>query len=307
MAVGYNNIVVWIENFGGGSFGSPEIIAKINRPFEAQASDFNGDGHLDMVVAGRGADRVAWYSGDGSGNFVFEANLSTDFNGAAQVLPFDVDSDGDLDVIAGADIASRIVWHRNDGAGLFSAGIVITTEASNPTSLTLADLDGDGRQDLLVGSLGDDQLGWHAGTGSGISSVRNTIPTDSNGVLSAESADIDYDGIPDVFVAAFVSGTVTWYRGLGAGAFGPEQVLGTAPQTGGARSVWVADLDSDGDRDVVACIQASDVILWYEFTEELGTPYCIAESNSTGLPGRLAVTGSPNVLDNSVALNAEGG
>ncbi len=299
-----NDVVVWFENLGGGAFGPEQPVAAIDGAFAAEAGDLNGDGHLDMLVAGYNADTVAWYSGDGLGGFQFVANLATGFDGARDVALTDVDGDGDLDAIAGAEFDDRIDWFRNDGAGSFSAPILLTTGTNGFSSLSIADLDGDGREDVLSTSFEDDKLAWYRNTGNGFG-TQQLISNLSADPFDTTAADLDYDGVQDVIVANRTGDSIAWHKGFGMGFFGQAQVLGSGSQHNGASSVWVSDLDSDGDRDVIGGIFFSDRVMWYESIAELGAVYCAGEANSTGMPGRIAVTGSPNAADNSVALNAE--
>ena len=57
-------------------------------------------------------------------------------------------------------------------------------------------------------------------------------------------------------------GKVAWYENLGAGAFGSQQVL--SDTAGGARAVEAADLDGDGDLDVLSAAGADHTIAWFE-------------------------------------------
>ena len=68
---------------------------------------------------------------------------------------------------------------------------------------------------------------------------------------SVHAGDLDGDGDPDV-VACGISGpaAIVWFENLGGGAFGPAQLFPDQPAN--ALDVFVADLDADGDADVLA-------------------------------------------------------
>ncbi len=62
---------------------------------------------------------------------------------------------------------------------------------------------------------------------------------------------------------------MSWYQNTdGAGAFGAQNVI--ANDVIGAVSVAAADIDKDGDQDVVACSYNTNVVMWYENTDGLG-------------------------------------
>ena len=55
---------------------------------------------------------------------------------------------------------------------------------------------------------------------------------------------------------------IAWYANDGKGQFGPQQVITT--EAGGAMCVYAADLDGDGDLDVLSASYRDDKIAWYE-------------------------------------------
>ena len=74
----------------------------------------------------------------------------------------------------------------------------------------------------------------------------------------------------DVLSASFRFGDskIAWYENNGSGAFGPQQIITTAAN--GANYVYAADLDSDGDMDVLSASGNDDKIAWYENTDGSG-------------------------------------
>ena len=80
--------------------------------------------------------------------------------------------------------------------------------------------------------------------------------------MSVYTADFDRDGDMDVLSASLDAPKIAWYENVdGEGTFGDQQVITT--EAFGAMSLHPADLDGDGDVDVLSRISDGDIV-WYE-------------------------------------------
>ena len=77
------------------------------------------------------------------------------------------------------------------------------------------------------------------------------------------AADIDNDGDMDVLSSSYSDDKIAWYENDGAAD--PSFTARTiATAADGAYSVYAADIDNDGDMDVLSASVTDDKIAWYE-------------------------------------------
>ncbi len=262
--------LAWYENDGSGGFVENVVNANHIGITSVHAADINGDGNIDIVAASaRGSVRLAWYAGDGSGAFGPAQAVTSE--GIDNAISVDVDGDGDLDLIGGerTPVNPKIWLLRNQGGGTFAPLELIASDVtSSLTGLASADLDGDGDMDLISTSSFDDKVAWYENDGSGGYGAQQTIS--SSGVnsvdnpLAAYAADMDGDGDVDVLVSSSSSGGasgsgVLLYENDGAAdlSFTGRRIGSTASTP---TSVYAADVDGDGDVDVLSASSGSGVV-----------------------------------------------
>ena len=237
-------------------------------PNTVHADDVDGDGDTDVLSAS-GAFGIAWHEntdGDGSG---WTDHLIDGDNGSGRcVVSADIDGDGDIDVISALFSTNTVAWHENtegDGSAWFT--YLINEDAGGIRSVFAADLDGDGDIDVISGSPNDNTVAWYENTaGNGSEWTKRIITDSASGIYSTFAADIDGDGDMDV-VSGWGEDTVAWHENTA----GDGSVWTTHDITdlAGAsvdfvEKVYVADLDGDGDMDVLSASYHDDKIAWYE-------------------------------------------
>jgi len=174
------------------------------------------------------------------------------------VCLLDADGDGALDAFVGAfNEPDTLYW--NDGQGSLGSQSSTTVgegagAASGPTfGAAAADLNGDGRADLLVvhsdeqANLLQLNLGGRQGFESADGGSLTEHARDSYG---AACADLDLDGDMDAVVAnRRAHNELHFNDGRGHFVAAPADPLSS--EGGNSRAVACADLDGDGDDDVV--------------------------------------------------------
>ncbi len=268
--------VVWFQNDGqpAPGFVQRPLAAGLNYPVAAAVADLDRDGDPDVVVASRDDSTLRWFANDGAPLPAFAPRqVIGGLDGAVSVDVGDIDRDGDMDLVSASENDDRIVWHANNGAGVFAPNI-IRPGAPQPDkdfakSVRLADMDHDGDLDVLYASEGGNEIGWYVSNGARPPQFKQVaLYQDANHAKFVTTADLDRNGALDVLWAA--SGDpgnggqarVGWLRSDGAVApqFAPLIIQPEAP---GARYVFPADLDGDGDLDVLTAARTSGQIVWF--------------------------------------------
>lgn len=187
---------------------------------------------------------------------------------------FDADGDGDLDLFVAEGTAgpfgrpNRLLL--NDGAGYFSDGSArLPAVANNSSRSDQGDVDGDGDLDLVIANLGPEELYLNDGAGH-FTNASGQLPPPPPFLqgISAEARllDIEGDGDLDIIVAnenPFAPGPLDGgqdrlYVNDGTGHFSDQtaaRLPAVTDQTGGFA---VADLEGDGDVDVIVLNRGQD-------------------------------------------------
>ena len=293
VSASYNDdTIAWYENNGASdpSFTADDIATNADGAASVFAADLDGDGDMDIVLASTLDDTIAWYENNGASDPSWTAaDIATSADGAASVFAADMDGDGDMDIISASQLDDTIAWYENNGASDPSwTKAVIATSADGAASVFAADMDGDGDMDIVSASYNDNTIAWYENNGAANPSwTKAVIATNANGV-SVFAADVEGDGDMDVISASQNDNTIAWYENNGAAdpSWTAADIVTTAD---GAMSVFAADMDGDGDMDIVSAEANDDTIAWYE--NGIGYSYSWdVDSGSTPADGTYRVT-----------------
>lgn len=146
-----------------------------------------------------------------------------------------------------------------------------TNGAYRAYSVFSIDIDGDGDQDVLSASTEDDKIAWYENTdGAGTFGPPLIITTNADYAVSVRAADLDGDGDIDVLSGSINDNKIAWYENTdGLGTFGNQQIISsTVPE---AAAIRTADMDGDGDLDVIAGANSGNEIFWFENLNSQGS------------------------------------
>mmetsp|Transcript_16545 Transcript_16545/g.47416 ORF Transcript_16545/g.47416 Transcript_16545/m.47416 type:complete len:222 (-) Transcript_16545:8-673(-) len=189
-----DNTVAWYENLGGGIFCEIKRVVDSNSigVRTVVAADIDGDGFLDLAVASKDDNTVAWYRNDGQQNFS-KRIIDDTAGGAYSLVAEDVDKDGLVDLVVAANAAGflpenneggLVYFYRNSAYPNGTSGLFLRTAVTAGNSSGANDFD------------------WF--------------------VLSVWAGDLDRDGDIDIASASFSllhRGGISWYENVdGAGS-----------------------------------------------------------------------------------------
>ena len=265
--------ILWFENNlrAGGGF-TPHVVA-VGLPYsvDIHVADLDRDGDLDILIAARDGNRISWYENNGANPPAFVEHLvTTSALGAVSVHVGDMNGNGLLDIIAASEQDNKIAIHRSDGANPPTFTEVVAYQPMLPTdgldlakSVFAADIDGDGDLDIAYVGEDNNEVGWLENVGGDPPTfVPHVLATDVAHAKVVVALDLDRDGDLDILVASAGDNQIVWFEHGGdrPPTFTKHIITTTAL---GARDVHAADLDGDGDIDVLSASRNDNRIIWY--------------------------------------------
>ncbi len=230
-------------------------------PRAPTTADVDGDGDLDVLVARHSGDEFTWYLNDGTGTSWTQETVGT-MDGAYWGRAADIDGDGDLDVAGNSGGEASFSWWENTGAAWTEHVVEAGSTNHSMWGIRAADLDRDGSMDLVVTNFAEGPS-WYANTaGDGSAWTETVIESGVVGGAGIALGDLDSDGDLDLVMADNVGDQLFWYENTaGDGSAWTRATVDTGLDN--PRDPELADVDLDGDLDIVVTTRSGDEVLWY--------------------------------------------
>jgi len=231
------------------------------------AEDVDRDGDIDIVAAASNANAVTWWENTDRTGAIWTAHvLSTTFTGACSVAVGDLDCDGDRDVIAVAAEANAVGWWRNeDYTGRTWTAVSVDAAFGGARDARVADINRDGQPDIVAAGGNADAFAWWQNLGGGTNWQKHAAGGGYDGAAAVCTADINLDGAYDLVGASAGDGFAGWFRNANATGTSWAAYM-AADAWPGACTVDAADLDGDGDADILGGSRTSGDVAWWENT-----------------------------------------
>jgi hypothetical protein len=290
-----NRLVVLLTAIRMGAATACEVLGlsrgaeiPVGAPTSLKANDLDGDGRLDLVVAGSAG--ISVFYGDGNGGFVASPGNPMLAGGNNGLLALsDVNRDGGLDIIiAHPGVAANgvgVLVRDPENRRVYRPICTIDNIARSPDALLAQDLNRDGRSDFAIVTGQTTDLSVFQQLGAEVTPTTSACPSGTNGfrgltpfVLPNEPRALvagnfeQGDAVPDIAVAmrggsSAASGRLAVVLGRAAGTDVSYQLsrnlLVPAPGTSASlpSSIGSGDVNRDGRSDVIITDESNDTIV----------------------------------------------
>jgi len=293
----------WFENGGGSGWEMHKVGVMPIKQLGATSFDVDKDGWMDIIIG------MYWYRNNQNPReeafirYQYDERIETNIH---DIVVADVDGDSAGEVIITGD-QEGVFWYKIPAEPA-------SNDAWERTTITLAvlvdrdhmhagffprgvdDLDGDGDKDLVLPDR------WMENIDQGKKWEKHVLPFGKRGPygLSSRSwiVDLDRDGDNDIVMTDCDQqcSRIAWLENHGNNP--PEFTAHFLPMTapgirGSFHSLFVGDIDQDGDDDIFSCDQEDDSIFpegasprWYVW-ENISTDCCIQFEEKVIFDGEL--------------------
>jgi Ca2+-binding RTX toxin-like protein len=266
-------------------------IAAVNR--YTGLSDFNGDGHSDLLWREAGGDFSTWgVSGNADGNQLAKNSTYVESVGANWTIAetFDFNGDGRSDILWREQDAGQFTIWNGQGSSWAQNSYSDNTVASDWKIAGVGDLNGDGRDDIVWRQDSGAFSTWQS-TGTGF----NTNVTYDSSVAPdwkiVGLADFDGDNKDDLLWRNQGSGAFSIWRSTGNG-FTPNTYYDAGVDTS-----WhidgLADFNGDGKDDILWRHDGDGVLTTWQSTGS-GFDLNVYDDHSVSPMWQVANTGDFN-------------
>ncbi len=285
----FDGKIAWYKNLGSGAFGTEQLITNASTSsstliLSITTGDIDNDNDIDIVYAPYGSpdQSIYWIENtDGNGAFTTTNLLLNVFGGMYDINLIDFNQDGVLDLYGSSSFDN--IYLKNDGIGIFTWEFTFNSSYENSSLGKAIDIDGDSDMDMLYfvdnfdtfsNNNNEGAIIWFENTdGLGTFSTEQIIRqvnftsedviNNAIAYLKFNTADLNGDGYQDLVCSGLDGYEVSWFQNENNSViFGNSKSI--INDITGINYMQSADIDSDGDEDVVFVSGLNDTLGWFE-------------------------------------------
>ena len=219
---------------------------------DAGIADLDQDGDLDILIANEHRPNILLIN-DGTGTFTNESKdrIPQVKHDSEDIGIADFDLDGDPDIIIVSEDDQTNELYLNNGDGTFSDGGDRIPVTGTSNSVVVIDINRDLAMDIMIGNNGQNNLLMNDGKGYFTDETLSRFGAFIDVTQDLTLADVDNDGDVDVLVGNEDANRLLINDGKGFFEDQSAQRLPYRSAPEETREVDVADIDSDGDMDIL--------------------------------------------------------
>lgn len=259
---------IWINN-GKGIFTASQQSLGTGNTTSIGFADLNKDTYPDLVAGNSGESTTIWWN-DGAGTFTQDFAQKFGDSSTESIALADMNNDTYTDIVEGifgSIFGSTTLW-LNNGSGVFSnSGYSLGT--ANTQAIRVAHLNGDNMLDIVEGnSFYPDYI--YLNSGAGFTAYEINLNDGGDRTRSIVSGDMDGNGTSDI-IKGRVDGLLypsplpeinMLYLNNGEASFTYSSNSGFEGNDATTLALETADLDGDGDLDVVEGNYNESNVIW---------------------------------------------
>ncbi len=295
--------ITWLRNNQSGNFPfSSTITQSVSNPRSCKAADIDQDGLEDIITLSQDDLKVAWHKNNGDGSFGDQEVLALNIGQSTEFYPDDFDLNGTEDILVmnPRDSTIRMLFNTNSvNSDLMQ---IVADLDKRPTAMNVGDIDQDGLPDIVVALEENSRVVWYRNLGNRNFSNQFNVASNVDGVQQIHLTDIDGDNDLDVVLAAREENTIFWIGNLdGQGGWSVKRRIDD--NASGVRWIESADLDNDGDTDLIASHFDNGKLVWYRNVTGTGSfPNVVTIDDNLSGPLAIQIADYDNDNDQDIVL-----
>ena len=135
----------------------------LEKAFDINCMDINGDGKKDVIVTLLNQPKIYWYEAPSKKGEPWKKHILSDTFSGTDIYKGDINGDLKTDLVVSGAFIDKLVWfeYRSEGGQILWTEHTIDDCINDPGDVSLDDLDKDGDLDVVVTGLREDQMVWY--------------------------------------------------------------------------------------------------------------------------------------------------